>query len=164
MKLIPFDITHYQTLIDWVKEPETLFKFSGIGFSYPLTAIQLDDYILKYPDRKLYLALDDKDIAFAYGEIIPQEPESARLGHLIIGESQNRGKGVGQKFIANLNELAKNKFDIKTMDLFVIEGNMPAIHCYLKCGFNFVPNNFNITNEGKSYAILKMSMNLSINI
>ena len=137
MKLIPFDISHHQKLIDWVKEPETLFKFAGIGFAYPLTMAQLDDYIAQYPDRKLYVALDDKDVAIAYGEIIPQEEFSARLGHLIIGESQNRGKGVGQKFIAILNDVAKNELKITQMDLFVIEGNLPAINCYLKSGFNF---------------------------
>jgi predicted GNAT family N-acyltransferase len=157
MKLIPFDTSYYQTLIDWVKEPETLFKFSGVGFTYTLTEMQLNDYILKYPDRKLYIALNDLDIAMAYGEIIPQDHESARLGHLIVGESQQRGKGVGQEFICNLNELAKIYFNIKTMDLFVIEGNMPAINCYLKCGFNFIPNKYEITYQSKSYVILKMS-------
>ena len=160
MKLIPFDISHYQTLIDWVKEPETLFKFAGIGFAYPLTVEQLIEYFSKYPGRKCYLAVDDQDYAIAYGEIIQQEEFSARLGHLIIGESQNRGKGLGQKFIAILNKLAKKKYRIQQMDLFVLDGNMPAIQCYAKCGFKFIANDFAINYDGKSFQILKMSMTL----
>lgn len=160
MKLIPFDSSQYQILIDWVKEPETLFKFAGIGFTYPLNKAQLDQYFIKYPGRKCYLAIDDQDCAIAYGEIILQEEFSARLGHLIIGASQNRGKGVGQKFISILNAIAKSENHIRQMDLFVLEGNMPAIHCYSKCGFQFIANDFEINYEGKSFKVLKMSMPL----
>ena len=160
MRIIPFTKNHYQTLINWVKEPETLFLFAGIGFAYPLTPEQLDQYIADYPDRKLYLGIDDDQMPCAYGEIIPQGEHSARLGHLIVGESQNRGKGVGQLFIKTLNEFAVHQFQIKDMDLFVIEDNMPAINCYLKSGFKFTPNNFTITHEEKCYQILKMTLPL----
>jgi RimJ/RimL family protein N-acetyltransferase len=158
MHLIPFTKTHYHTLLNWVKEPETLFLFAGIGFSYPLTSEQLDQYIASNPDRKLYLGIDEHQMPIAYGEIIPQGEYSARLGHLIIGESQNRGKGVGQLFIKALNDLAIHDLQIKNMDLFVLEGNRPAINCYLKSGFNFIPNNFTITYQEKPYQILKMTM------
>jgi RimJ/RimL family protein N-acetyltransferase len=160
MHLIPFTKTNYQTLLNWVKEPETLFLFAGIGFTYPLTPEQLDQYIAEYPERKLYLGIDDDLIPCAYGEIIPQGEHSARLGHLIVGESQKRGKGVGQLFIKSLNKFAFDHFQIKNMDLFVIEDNMSAINCYLKSGFKFIPNNFTITHEEKCYQILKMTLPL----
>lgn len=160
MKLVSFTKSHYQILINWVKEPETLFNFAGIGFNYPLTEEQLDKYLASNPDRKPFLAIDTDSNPIAFGEIIPQGEASARLGHLIIGESQNRGKGVGQQFIKALNQKAKLQLQIKNMDLFVLEGNMPAINCYLKSGFNFIPNDFTITNEGKSIRILKMTLPL----
>jgi GNAT superfamily N-acetyltransferase len=160
MQLIPFTKSHYQILINWVKEPETHFKFAGIGFKYPLNEEQLDEYLVENADRKAFLALDEDLNPIAFGEIIPQGEGSARLGHLIIGESQNRGKGVGQQFIKALNQEAKLLLQTKNMDLFVIEGNMPAINCYLKSGFNFIPNDFAITYEGKSFLILKMTLPL----
>ncbi|TKB97570.1 GNAT family N-acetyltransferase [Pedobacter cryophilus] len=158
LHLIPFTKNHYQTLINWIIDEEILLKFAGIGFQYPLTQEQLDQYIAKYPDRKLYLALDDQENPVGYGEIIPQEENSARLGHLIIGKSQNRGLGLGQKLIQALNNESKSHLQIKNMDLFVLDGNTPAINCYLKSGFNFIPNNFSISYKDKTYQILKMTI------
>lgn len=158
MHLIPFAINHHQTLINWITDEETMLKFAGIGFHYPLTQEQLNQYLTKYPDRILYLALDDQKNPVGYGEIIPQGEHSARLGHLIIGESQKRGLGLGQKLIAALNKEAKSHLQIKMMDLFVLEGNTPAINCYLKSGFNFIPNNFSISHKDQTYQILKMTI------
>ncbi|MBU2046901.1 MAG: hypothetical protein KJ712_09250, partial [Bacteroidetes bacterium] len=90
MKLILFKKQHYQILIDWVKDEETFFLFAALSLSYPLNLEQLDDYFLKNPERKAYLGLDDDGIPTAFGEIIPQDEQSSRLGHLIIGESQKR--------------------------------------------------------------------------
>ena len=158
LHLIPFTQNHYQILINWIIDEETILNFAGIGFQYPLTQQQLAEYILKYPERKLYLALDEEKNPVGYGEIIPQEKNAARLGHLIIGESQKRGLGLGQKLIEALNKEAKSHLKITNMDLFVLEGNTPAIQCYLKSGFNFIPNDFYITHETKTYKILKMTI------
>ena len=158
MKLIPFKEEHFDILINWIKDEDTMLKFAGIGFQYPLTSEQLQNYIQKYPARQFYLALDELLKPVAYGEIIPQDTESARLGHLIIGESQNRGKGLGKQLINLLIEKAKEKLAIQRMDLFLLSGNELAQNCYLKAGFSFVPNDFSITYKDKSYPILKMTM------
>ncbi|MBD3749486.1 MAG: hypothetical protein IE931_08320 [Sphingobacteriales bacterium] len=71
MKLIPFQKEHDPILLNWVKDEQTLFLFSGIAFQFPLTAQQLDAYMAQYPDRKLYLALNEDNQAIAFGEIIP---------------------------------------------------------------------------------------------
>ncbi len=160
MKLIKFQKQHYPILFDWVKEKEILFLFAGTGFQYPLNEEQMDTYLVENPDRELYLGLNNDLEPMAYGEIIPQGEGSARLGHLIIGGSQNRGKGVGKLFIKALNEVAKEHFRIINMDLFVINGNIPAINCYQKIGFCFVPNEFSITMDGQSFQILKMTLPL----
>lgn len=157
-KLIPFQQSHFQTLINWVKDEETMLNFAGIGFQYPLTDQQLSDYINKYPQRLLFLGLDDESYPIAYGEVIPQENNSARLGHLIIGESQNRGQGLGKSLIQLLIVEAKNLLQITKMDLFLLEGNLPAQNCYLNYGFQFTPNDFSITYKNKNYNILKMTI------
>ena len=53
---------------------------------------------------------------------------------------------------------AKNQLQITRMDLFLLEGNLPAQNCYLNYGFQFVPNDFAITYQNKSYNILKMTI------
>lgn len=156
MKLIPFQTSDFQILIDWVCNEATMLSFAGIGFTYPLTKQQLENYILKHPDRLIYMAVGECDKPVAYGEIIPQADRSARLGHLIIGKSEQRGKGLGQELIRLLNEEAKAKLNIQKMDLFLLDGNLQAKKCYLKYGFQFVENDFQIVYQGKSYDILKM--------
>jgi len=79
---------------------------------------------------------------------------------LIIGKSDQRGKGIGQQLISLLNQEAQLKLKIETMDLYLLEGNLQAEKCYLKYGFKFIGNNFQIEHKGKSYNILKMTINL----
>lgn len=160
MELIAFEKAHFQNLIDWIVDEETMLKFAGIGFQYPLTIDQLTNYIQKYPERLLYLGVDENSYPIAYGEIIPQDKNSARLGHLLIGESQQRGKGLGKQLIRLLIAEAKNKLDIKVMDLYLLEGNDVAKTCYLNCDFKLIPNDFKIEHKGNSYQILKMTMSL----
>ena len=157
-KLIPFQKSHFKTLINWVKDEETMINFAGIGFQYPLTEQQLIEYIIKYPERLLFLGLDNKSNPVAYGEVIPQENNSARLGHLIIGESQNRAQGLGKILIQLLIAEAKKQLQISRMDLFILEGNQPAQKCYLNYGFQFEPNDFVIILKNKSHNILKMTL------
>ena len=157
-KLIPFQKSHFKTLINWIKGEESMLNFAGIGFQYPLTEQQLIDYINKYPQRLLFIGLDEELNPVAYGEVIPQENNSARLGHLIIGESENRGQGLGKKLIQLLIAEAKKHFQITRMDLFLLEGNQPAQNCYLNYGFQFVPNDFVIILKNKNHNILKMTL------
>lgn len=156
--LIPFQQSHFQTLISWIKDEETMLKFAGIGFQYPLTEKQLTDYIDKTPNRLIFLGIDEDSNPIAYGEIIPQDEDSARLGHLIIGESQNRGQGLGKQLIQLLIDEAKKELQITRMDLFLLEGNDLAQNCYINCGFQFIPNDFAITHQNKTFRILKMTM------
>lgn len=160
MRLVQFKKEHFQILIDWISDEDTMLKFAGIGFKYPLSKDQLENYTFKHPDRLIYLGIDENEKPIAYGEIIPQDYDSARLGHLIIGETEHRGKGLGQIFIKLLNHEAKLKLNVKRMDLFLLQNNLAAEKCYLKYGFEFVKNDFQINHKGKSYDILKMSIAL----
>ncbi|WP_017258277.1 GNAT family N-acetyltransferase [Pedobacter arcticus] len=160
MRLVQFKKEHFQILVDWIIDEDTMLKFAGIGFKYPLSTDQLENYILKHPDRLIYLGIDENEKPVAYGEIIPQDADSARLGHLIIGESERRGKGLGQTLIELLNHEAKRMLAIKRMDLFLLQNNLAAEKCYLKYGFEFVKNDFQINHKGKSYDILKMTIAL----
>jgi RimJ/RimL family protein N-acetyltransferase len=160
MKLIPFKEQHIPILTNWIRDEDTLLKFAGIAFDYPLTREQMLSYTQKHPERLIYLGIDDENKPLAYGEVIPQKDDSARLGHLLIGESQNRGKGLGKQLINLLIAQAKLKLSIKRMDLYLLSTNKVAAQCYLKYGFQFVDNDFSITYKNQSYPILKMTMPL----
>ncbi|QEK51174.1 GNAT family N-acetyltransferase [Pedobacter aquae] len=160
MKLIPFEEQYIPILTNWMKDEDTLLKFAGIAFQYPLTREQMLSYIQKHPERLIYLGIDDENQPIAYGEVIPQENESARLGHLLIGESQNRGKGLGKQLITLLINEAKLELGIKRIDLYLLSNNEVAAQCYLKYGFHFIDNDFSITYKNQSYPILKMTMTL----
>ncbi len=160
MKLIPFTNAEYQILIDWIIDEDLMLLFAGVGFAFPLTERQLVDYVITYSERELYLMVNETNIPIGYGEIIPQDDESARLGHLIIGNHAQRGKGVGQVLIHLLIEKAKEQLDINRMDLYLLDGNPAAMQCYLKFGFHQIDNDFQITYNDKKYEIIKMSMPL----
>ena len=131
MKLIAFEEQHIPILINWIKDEDTLLKFAGIAFQYPLTAAQMESYVKKYPERLIFLGIDDEHRPVAYGEVIQQKDKSARLGHLLIGESQQRGKGLGKQLISLLIEKAKQEFSINRMDLYLLSNNDVAAKCYL---------------------------------
>ncbi len=158
MKLISFTKEHFGILISWVSSEDLLIKFAGTGFKYPITEIQLEQNFIKYPDRKFYLAVNDFNEPLAYGEIIPQDENSVRFGRLLVGNRKSRGKGLGKQLIQLLTSCAIQIYNPKNIDLFVVDGNKPAILCYLKCGFKFIPNDFAITVNNKSFDILKMTM------
>lgn len=52
----------------------------------------------------------------------------------IVVDKEYRGKGVGQKLMEAIEDLARNKFHMKYLHLEVYDGN-PAIRLYERCGF-----------------------------
>jgi RimJ/RimL family protein N-acetyltransferase len=68
-----------------------------------------------------------------YSEI-NQLTNSARMG-ILIGQSEWRGKGVGQEVISSSVEWLKKQFSIKRVTLGVDIDNVAAINLYNKLGF-----------------------------
>ena len=153
-----FEEADFTILLNWVTSKELLFRFSAVEFSYPLTLNQWRAYRQKYPDRQQYLAMLDNSTPYGFGEIIPQDENSVRLSRLLVGEAQQRGKGLGRKLIKSLIAESKAEFTVKRVDLFVLEDNHGAIRCYEKAGFQFVKaKNLELEFNGKKYVIKKMS-------
>ncbi len=55
--------------------------------------------------------------------------------HLMIGNKENRGKGIGTFAVNEMLHHAFHNLNLHRVELSVLEDNMAAIHLYEKCGF-----------------------------
>lgn len=55
--------------------------------------------------------------------------------HIMIGNSENRGRGVGTFAVNAMINHAFNNLNLRRIELGVLENNLPAIRLYEKCGF-----------------------------
>jgi RimJ/RimL family protein N-acetyltransferase len=153
-----FEEADFPILQNWVTSKELLFQFSATEFHYPLSLKQWQAYRQKFPERRHYLASLEDYATYAFGEIIPQDEKSVRLSRLLVGESQQRGKGLGGRLIQELISEAQVYFAPKRIDLFVLANNQGAIRCYEKNSFQFVEAPpIALEFEGMKYPVRKMS-------
>lgn len=159
--LKPFSMDFYPLLEQWITGKDILFQYSGTYFSYPITREQITGYMMKHPERKLYLGFTDDDVPYAFGEIIPREENPPRLARLLIGDPALRGKGLGESFVRELIREAQDHLHAGIIDLFVLEDNLSAIRCYQKVGFDFLhEGDFTLAFEGTVYLLKKMRLRL----
>ena len=55
--------------------------------------------------------------------------------HIMIGEKENRGRGLGFFAVKAMIEHAFLNINLRRIELGVLENNIPAIGLYKKCGF-----------------------------
>jgi len=158
--LKPYEHADVELLQSWVTDPDMLFQFAGTEFSYPITRAQISQYQAKYPHRHFYIGYTEDSVPFAFGEIIPQDNNTPRLGRLLIGDPGLRGKGLGVYFVRLLIQECKKLFSTNFVDLYVWDNNMAAIQCYKRVGFTFVEiEPFKLVHNQTEYNLLKMTIN-----
>lgn len=160
MTITKYSSNYFHFLSRWITNADLLFQFAGTEFSYPITEKQIEHYQHKNPDRSFYIGLNKENEAVAFGEIIPQENNIPRIGRLLIGNPADRGKGFGTSFIHLLLAECKKRFQTETVELFVLEENMPAIKCYQKIGFRFLKGQiWEVSHLQQNYLLYKMAYN-----
>ena len=132
--LVPFSKIHFDLIIDWVDSPELMMLYSGPDFEYPWTKKVLSEYLENVKDRERYIFIH-KDQPIGYGEILHNGEYQPRLGRLLIGGEENRGKGFGQILIQELIDVIRAKNIDQIVYLYVYSDNHRAIHAYEKAGF-----------------------------
>lgn len=132
--LVPFSKIHFALIIDWVDSPELMMLYSGPDFEYPWTKKVLSEYLENVKDRERFIYAEN-DEPIGYGEILYNGEYQPRLGRLLIGGSQNRGKGHGQVLIRELIRYIRAKNTDQTVYLFVYSDNARALRAYEKAGF-----------------------------
>jgi RimJ/RimL family protein N-acetyltransferase len=139
MFLRKYTDSDFPTLKSWVTDPDLLFTFAGGSWSYPLTFEQVKTYQEAHPLKQSYILCNEKGTPIAFGELISGEANSPRLGRLLVGGEENRGKGIGKILIHKMIEESRKNNDQRFIHLFVFQDNFMAIRCYENMGFTFVP-------------------------
>ncbi len=139
IRLETFDKSGYANLISWITSEEMLMQFGGPGFSYPLTAEQLDKS-LEDDNRFAFTVVDvESNKAIGHCEIYLLK-EAAKLARILIGDESQRGKGLGKEIVNALVEFALTNLHRTNIELNVFDWNIPAIKCYEKVGFKINPD------------------------
>ena len=153
-----FAESDFQILESWIADANLLLQFSGTDFSFPITRKQIADYHLQYPERRFYLGYTEEDQPVAFGEIIPQSSGVPRLGRLLIGDPNLRGKGLGKYFVKLLVDECKLRFGTLKVELLVSNKNVAAISCYQAVGFDYSPQKEKtLTVNNESFDIHRMT-------
>lgn len=142
IKLRYFEREDFQQLIDWVDTPEFLLQWGGPQFQYPLTVSQLEEYIKgsnHESAHSLIYAVILEETGSCIGHIslgnIDRRNNSARVGKVLVGAKEARGKGIGQLMIHEILTIAFNNLNLHRVSLGVFDFNQAAIGCYEKAGF-----------------------------
>jgi RimJ/RimL family protein N-acetyltransferase len=137
-----FEHSDFTQLINWIDSPKSLLQWGGPAFGFPLTTDQLEKYIENanndYSDTLVYKVMDSES-GDVIGHIslgkIDRKNKSARVGKVLVGDKNVRGKGIGQLMIKEILKIAFEELKLHRVGLGVFDFNVSAIACYEKAGF-----------------------------
>lgn len=130
---------NYADLISWVDSEETLMQFAGPSYNFPLTPEQLDISLSDKNRIAFRIVGNETNLSMGHCEVY-LSGNSAKIGRILIGDKEQRGKGLGKQIVNLLLEHIFSKLNITTVELNVFDWNTSAIKCYEKIGFTINPN------------------------
>ncbi len=121
-------------LIGWFPDAEALWNWAGPGPTWPLDQAQLDRRRAE-PDVRAWTAFIDGQPEEPVGhvELIRLAPGEARLDRVVIAPAR-RGHGLARELVRLALDHAA-ALPARTVDLFVVAANAPAIRTYRAVGF-----------------------------
>lgn len=135
----------FMKVLDWNKNttPEFLLQWAGPMFEYPLTEEQLNKYFSRGVNEqtsdtfvyKIVEAENDQCIGMIELGKIDIRNKSGRVGRVLIGEQDLRGRGIGQLALQKIISIGFEEFGLHRISLGVFDFNQSAIRCYEKVGF-----------------------------
>lgn len=139
LKLVTFSEYDFDQLIAWVDTEELLMQFAGPGFRFPLTKEQLAESAAD-PARFSFTIVDTHtQEAIGHCEVSVTDT-TAKIGRVIIGSGNARGKGLCGEIMRLLVEFIYSRIDRMIIELNVFEFNKTSIACYEKVGFRINPD------------------------
>lgn len=138
-RITRFDSLYAPLLAAWVRTEQDL-TWLAPGTKGPLTPAKIAAWGAERPCRYLYWR-HGCDIPSAYAELnpMPSIPDQLWVGHFLV-DPVCRGKGIGQRFMARLLELAFLHHGCNGVLLVVFPDNPAAIRCYEQSGMMQIGN------------------------
>lgn len=142
VRLERFERRDIPQLLEWVNTEKLLHQWGGSGFQYPLDTKQLEEYISstekENADVLAYKVIEEqsgKTIGHISIARINRKHRSARIGRVLVGDTEVRGRGIGEQMMKKALEIAFGELKMHRVSLGVFDFNKPAIACYEKVGF-----------------------------
>ena len=137
-----FEPADFKQLMDWIETPELMLQWGGPSFVFPLNKFQLEEY-LKEANKKnsssFIYSVIDAETEELIGHIslarIDRNNRSARIGRVLVGNPEAKGKGVCSEMMRQVLDFAFDELNLHRVTLGVFDFNKPAIACYEKAGF-----------------------------
>ena len=115
--------------------------WAGPLFHYPLDDEQLDTYLHSAKedriDRLIYTAIDvesQQPIGHIELSTIDHVNRSAAVTRVLVGETVQRGKGIGKSMVHEALHIAFEELHLHRVELRVFDFNSEAIQCYESVG------------------------------
>ncbi len=132
-----FAAADFSRLMDWIDSEELMTTWSGSTFTFPLTEKQLAAY--QADKKQIAFSAYSNETGECIGHIaigrINQRHRSARIGKVLIGPPELRGKGFGEEMVKEAVQFVFNYLGLHKVTLGVYEQNTRAIACYERIGF-----------------------------
>jgi RimJ/RimL family protein N-acetyltransferase len=142
IRLETFGKESFEELISWISSEEQLMQFAGPAFTFHLTNEQLE-ISLSDKNRFAFKVVNcETNFVIGYSEIYLTS-QSVYLGRIIIGDKEQRGKGLGHQVVNLLLDFVFSKLEKTKAELNVFDWNIEAIKCYEKAGFIINPGKKN---------------------
>ncbi len=132
-------------IVEWNKDKSTdeLLQWAGPLYEYPLTLSQVEKYFLDEKDKEVVDTYIYKIVTISTGDIIgtvelrevDQENKIARVCRFLIGEKNERGKGIGALALKEILRIGFEDKAYEKITLGVFDYNKGAVRCYEKVGF-----------------------------
>lgn len=138
--LRPYKHPDAQAVVKWLRDERSfLFWSAGKFGNFPITAEDMNEYYDRDADNLdvwQMTACDRSGKAIGHFMMrrTGEEKDSIRLGFIVI-DSTIRGRGYGKKLIRAALDYSFGLAGAKRVTLGVFENNIPALNCYLSCGF-----------------------------
>jgi len=147
LRLTPFIPDNFNTFIQWITSEELLVQIAGRYFTYPLTTQQLTAYLNDETSLAFNIVENTTNNPIGHAEIITTHNGLCKIDKLIIGDTQNRGKGYGTLVINLLLQYCFTQLNATQVELNVYDWNIAGMRCYEKAGFTYtgklLSTNFN---------------------
>jgi len=145
IRLEYLEMADIKSIIEWNegKSADFLLQWAGPQYKHPLTECQISQRLAKGANKKdsdtyiykIVLNETDKMIGTIELSKIDRVNGTAKVCRFLIGEEEQRGKGIGKVALNKVLEIGFTKLNLNTISLGVFDFNESAIKCYELVGF-----------------------------